>query len=92
MVFKRRRHCMVHDDTITDRPRGVAIVVRAKLNYSPVEKPQNLAMSGNNRFCAFLSTPDHIIQEFIGCNDYPRLAFSKFKMAAKMDAKSNYWL
>ena len=59
---------------------------------SPVEKPQNLAMSGNNRFCAFFSTPDHIIQESIGCNDYPRLAFSKFKMAAKMDAKSHYWL
>ena len=53
---------------------------------------QNLAMSGNNRFCAFLSTPDHLIQESIGCNDYPRLAFSKFTMAAKMDAKSHYWL
>ena len=53
---------------------------------------QNLAMSVNNRFFPFLSTADHVIQESIGCNDYPRLAFSKFKMAAKMDAKSHYWL
>ena len=30
----------------------------------------NLAMSGNNRFFAFLSTLDHVVQEYIGCNDY----------------------
>ncbi|NOY88103.1 MAG: hypothetical protein GXO93_01780, partial [FCB group bacterium] len=27
-------------------------------------------MSGNNRFFAFLSTLDHVVQESIGCNDY----------------------
>jgi len=30
MVFKRRRHCIVHDDSVIDRPRGFAIVARAK--------------------------------------------------------------
>ena len=43
---------------------------------SPVADGSNLAMSGNNRFIAFLSTLDHVVQESIGCNDYPRLAFS----------------
>ena len=43
---------------------------------SPVADGSNLAMSGNNRFFAFLGTLDHVVQESIGCNDYPRLAFS----------------
>ena len=46
------------------------------LTHSPVADGSNLAMSGNNRFFAFLSTLDHVVQESIGCNDYPRLAFS----------------
>ena len=44
--------------------------------FSPVADGSNLAMSGNNRFFAFLSTLDHVVQESIECNDYPRLAFS----------------
>ena len=53
---------------------------------------RNLAISGYNRFFAFFTTLDHVVQESVGCNDYPRLAFSKFKMAAKMAAKSRFKL
>ena len=68
------------------------------LQYSPVVRWQrpifyrNLAISGYNRFFAFFTTLDHVVQESVGCNDYPRLAFSKFKMAAKMAAKSRFKL
>ena len=29
-VFKRRRHCIVYDDTVADRARGFGIVARTK--------------------------------------------------------------
>jgi len=44
----------------------------------------NLAMSGNNRFSAFFSSLYHVVQESVGCTDFPLLAFSKFKMASNM--------
>ena len=30
VVFKRRRHCIVYDDTVADRPRGFGIDTRTK--------------------------------------------------------------
>ena len=30
VVFKRRRHCIVYDDTVADRPRGFGIDARTK--------------------------------------------------------------
>jgi len=30
-MFKRRRHCIVHNNTVIDRPRGFAIVARTKV-------------------------------------------------------------
>ena len=30
VVFKRRRHRIVYNDTVTDRPRGFGIVARTK--------------------------------------------------------------
>jgi len=36
----------------------------------------NLAMSGNNCFSAFFSSPYHLVQESIGCTDYPLEEFS----------------
>ena len=30
VVFKRRRHCIVYNDTFTERPRGFGIVARTK--------------------------------------------------------------
>ena len=30
VVFKRRRRCIVHYDTVTERPRGFGIVARTK--------------------------------------------------------------
>ena len=41
-------------------------------------------MSGDNRYSAFFDTLGHVVQESVGCNDYPLLAFSKFMMTAKM--------
>jgi len=29
-MFKRRRRCIVHDNTVIDRPRGFAIEARTK--------------------------------------------------------------
>ena len=34
------------------------------------EEP-NLAMSGNNRFSAFFSSLYHVVQESVGCTDFP---------------------
>ena len=62
------------------------------IHDSPVAEGWNLAISGYNRFFAFFTTLDHVVQESAGCNDFPRLAFSKFKMAAKMAAKSRFKL
>ena len=44
----------------------------------------NLAMSGNNRFSAFFSSLNIVVQESVVCTDFPLLAFSKFKMASNM--------
>ena len=30
VVFKRRRHCIVYNDTVTDQPRGFGIEARTK--------------------------------------------------------------
>ena len=62
------------------------------MDCSPVAEQLNVAVSGNKRFLAFLSTLDHVVKESIGCNDDSLLEFSKFKMAAKMAPKSHYWL
>ena len=51
---------------------------------SPVAEEPNLAMSGNNRFSAFFSSLYNVVQESVGCTDFPLLAFSEFKMASNM--------
>jgi len=49
---------------------------------SPVAEGPNLAMSGNSCFSAFFSSPYHVIQESIGCRDYPLEKFSKSNVVA----------
>ena len=55
---------------------------------SPVAEGLSLAMSGNNHFFAFFNTLHQVVCESVGCTKIHGLAFSKFKMAAKMAAKS----
>ena len=48
-------------------------------------------MSGNNRFSAFFSSLYHVVQESIGCTDFPLLAFSKFEMASNKGHERSQW-
>ena len=50
-------------------------------------KGYDLEMFGNNRSFAFISALDHKVQESGGCKSDTLLAFSQFKMAAKMAAE-----
>ena len=53
MVFKRRRHCIVHDDTATDRPRGFGIVTRTKLQQRGVCGRRPLFVNKCKKTCQF---------------------------------------
>jgi len=69
------------DDTTVD---DLGHISRSIDCFSPVAEEPNLAMSGNNRFSAFFSRLYYVVQESVGCTDFPLLAFSKFKMASNM--------
>ena len=54
--------------------------------YSPVARPEHLAMFPYKHFWAFLISSYHLVTESTGCRLHTRLAFSKSKMADKMAA------